>query len=103
MRRPDRGDIYPAAGYLAAEAAWTEGLEAEDLGDVLRSAMREEYAGASDAEMSDALENVLDAMSPAEAFNFGSALNQIGKSPSRLASDPAFIQVVRTAAPVAGD
>ena len=33
--------------------------------------------------MSDALENVLDSMSAAEAFNFGSALSQIGKSASK--------------------
>jgi hypothetical protein len=97
VRRLDRGDIYPAAGYLAAQGGWTEGLEAEDLADVLRSALSEEYADASDEEMGDALENVLDALSPAEALNFGSAL----KSASRLASDPTFIQAVRTAAPVA--
>jgi len=84
------------------ESGWHEGLEAEELADVLRSTMREEYADASDEEMGDALETVLDSMSPAEAFSFGSALNQIGKSASRLASDPAFIQVVRTAAPIAG-
>ena len=52
--------------------------------------MHEEYADASDEEMDDALANVLDAMSPAEAFNFGSALSQIGKSASQLVSDPAF-------------
>jgi hypothetical protein len=75
---------------------------AVDIVHVLRSTMREEYADASDEEMGDALENVLGAMSPAEALNFGSALNQIGKSANRLASDPAFIQAVRTAAPIAG-
>ena len=52
--------------------------------------------------MDDALENVLDSMSPAEAFNFGSALNQIGKSAGRLVSDPTFVPVVRTAVPIAG-
>ena len=93
---------YPAVGELMGESGWHEGLEAEELADVLRSTMREEYADASDEEMGDALETVLDSMSPAEAFSFGSALNQIGKSASRLASDPAFIQVVRTAAPIAG-
>jgi hypothetical protein len=98
MRHQDRRDIYPAVGYLAAEGGWTGGLEAEDVADVLRSALREEYADATDEEMGDALENVLDALSPAEALNFGSAL----KSASRLASDPTFVQVVRTAAPVAG-
>ena len=94
--------FYPAVGELTEESGWDEGLAAGELADVLHSTMREEYADASDEEMGDALENVLDSMSPAEAFNFGSALNQIGKSASRLASDPAFIQVVRTAAPIAG-
>ena len=102
MRRLDRGDIYPAVADLADESGWTEDLADEEFADVLRSTLREEYADSSDEEMADALENVLDAMTPAEAFNFGSALNQIGKSASRLASDPAFIQVARTAAPIAG-
>ena len=93
---------YPAAGAVLGEAAWVEALSAEELADVLRSSLREEYADASDAEMGDALENVLDSMSAAEAFNFGSALGQIGKSVTKLASDPAFAQIVRTAAPIAG-
>ena len=102
MSHLDSGVLYPAAGEQTSEYAWTEDLRTNELADVLRSAMREEYADASDEEMEDALENVLEAMSPAEAFNFGSALSQIGKSAGRLASDPAFIQVVRTAAPIAG-
>ena len=97
----DRGS-YPAAGTVLGEAAWVEALSPEELADVLRSSLREEYADASDAEMGDALENVLDSMSAAEAFNFGSALGQIGKSVTKLASDPAFAQIVRTAAPIAG-
>src|SRR5215469_10197180 len=102
VRRLDRGDISPTVGYLTAEASWADALEAEDLPDVLRSALREQYADASDAEMAEALDNVLDALSPAEAFNFGSALRQIGQSAGKLAADPTFQQVVRTAAPVAG-
>jgi hypothetical protein len=94
--------FYPAVGEMPGEYGWDEDLEAGELADVLRSTMREEYADASDEEMGDALESILDSMTPAEAFNFGSALNQIGKSASRLASDPAFVQVVRTAAPIAG-
>jgi hypothetical protein len=94
--------FYPAVGEMPGEYGWGEDLEAEELADVLRSTMREEYADASDEEMGDALESVLDSMTPAEAFNFGSALNQIGKSASRLASNPAFAQIVRTAAPIAG-
>jgi len=93
---------HPAVGAVLGEAAWVEALSPEELADVLRSSLREEYADASDAEMGDALENVLDSMSAAEAFNFGSALGQIGKSATKLASDPTFAQIVRTAAPIAG-
>lgn len=102
MRRPDDSGSYPVMGDLLYEAAWVEALSPEDLADVLRSSLRQEYAEASDEEMSDALENILDSMSAAEAVNFGSAFNKIGRSASRLASDPAFAQIVRVAAPIAG-
>ena len=94
--------FYPAVGEMQGGYGWGEDLEAEELADVLRSAMREEYADSSDEAMGDALGNILDSMTPAEGFNFMSALNQIGKSASRLASDPTFVQVMRTAAPIAG-
>ena len=102
MRRLDDYGRYPPVGALLGEAAWAETLSPEELADVLRSSLRTEYADASDAEMGDALENVLDSMSAAEAFNFGSALSTIGKGASRLAADPAFAQIVRSAAPMAG-
>jgi hypothetical protein len=102
VRRLDDSGGHPAVGSLLGEAACTENSSPEELADVLRSALRDEHADASDAEMGDALENVLDSMSAAEAFNFGSALSQIGKSASKLAADPAFAQIVRTAAPIAG-
>jgi hypothetical protein len=102
MEPLDRDGIYLGVGVLQEGASWAEALEAEEFGDVLRSAMREEYADASVEEMGDALVNVLDSMSPAEAFNFSSALNRIGKSASRLTSDPTFMQIARTAAPMAG-
>jgi hypothetical protein len=89
-------------GTLTGEMAWADVMGAEEMADVLRSTLREEYANARDEEMGDALENVLDSMSAAEAFSFGSALKQIGNSAGKLASDPAFAQIVRTAAPIAG-
>lgn len=101
MRRLDDSGRYPA-GSLLGDVAWTEALGPGELADVFRSSLREEYADASDEEMGDAVETILDSMSAAEAFNFGSALSQIGKSASKLASDPAFAQIVRTAAPIAG-
>ena len=102
MRDLDGGIRYPTAGTVAGEMAWADVMSPEEVADVLRSALREEYEDASDEEIADALENVLDSMSAAEGFNFGSALKQIGNSAGKLASDPAFAQIVRTAAPIAG-
>ena len=102
MRYLDRGVVYPDVDELRASPAgrgsWTPRSSPMSCGLRCARSMRTRTMRS----MGDALENVLEAMSPAEAFNFGSALNQIGKSASRLASDPAFIQVVRTAAPIAG-
>lgn len=102
MRRLDESDGYPPVDAFSGEADWIEGLDAEELADVLRSTLHERYADASDDEVEDALANVMDSLSPAEAFNFGSALNQIGKSASRVVSDPAFVSVAGTALPVLG-
>jgi hypothetical protein len=100
MRGFDRG--YPSVSQLTGESGWSGDLRSEELADVLRSSLRAEYADASDEELRDALEDIFDAMSPAEEFSFGAALSQAGKSFIRLAADPTFRQVVRTAAPIAG-
>jgi hypothetical protein len=94
----DESYLYPAVG----EAEWTEGLDAEQLTEVLRSTLHEDYADASDDEVEDALAGVLDSMSAAEAFNFASALNRIGKGAGQLISDPALASVAQTALPVLG-
>ncbi|WP_433379077.1 hypothetical protein ACQPZX_12840 [Actinoplanes sp. CA-142083] len=70
--------------------------------DVLRQALREDFADADDEELEDALAEMVAGMDPAEAFNFAKALNQIGHSAGQLLSDPAVASVVRTAAPIAG-
>jgi hypothetical protein len=41
-------------------------------------------------------------LSAAEAFNFASAIDRIGKGTSQLVSDPAFVSVAHTALPVLG-
>jgi hypothetical protein len=103
VRRLDDSRSYPAVGTLLGEAAaWSDGLSPGELADAFRSALSEAYAEASDAEVSDALENVLDSMSAAEGFSLGSALSGIVKSASKVVSDPVFGQIVRTAAPIAG-
>jgi hypothetical protein len=79
-----------------------EDLEPFRLSDGLRQALREDYGAASDEEMEDALESMLESLSPAESFNFASAINQIGRSAGQVLSDPTFGAVARTALPVAG-
>jgi hypothetical protein len=100
VRYLDEGEFYP--GAFADEDSWTEDLDAADLTYALRSALSEDYAEASDEEIGDALANVLDSMSAAEAFNFGSALNRIGKGASQLVSDPTFAAIAQTALPIIG-
>jgi hypothetical protein len=100
VRRLDGDSSYPVANDLALEAEWAEGLGAEGLADALRSAVREEYANASSEEMRNALEAIMGSMTAAEAFNFKSALDRMGKSAGRVLSDPTFIQVASTAAPI---
>jgi hypothetical protein len=98
----DRDGRYLLVSELMGESAWPDDLPATEPADALRSALRAEYAHASDAELTGAVETVLEAMSPAEALNFGAALDQIGKSANRLAADPALQQMAGTAAPIAG-
>jgi hypothetical protein len=98
----DPGAIDPPWDDLAESDGWSEELEAEDFGGALRSSLREEYADASDEEMDDAVVSVLGSMSPAEGFNFASALNRIGKSASQLVSDPTFASIAGTALPILG-
>jgi hypothetical protein len=82
--------------------AWDEELydESADLAQVLRGALRDDYAGAADAEMEDALDAVLDAMSPAEAFSFRNALRQIERGASRALANPMVSQALKTALPL---
>jgi hypothetical protein len=89
--------------YSASDVAdWADGPDTADLADALRSALDEGYADASGEAMDDALANVLDSMSPAEGFNFASALNRISKGAGQLVSDPTFAAVAQTALPIIG-
>jgi len=86
--------------YFSPDVDWAEGPDTAELAEALRSALDEGYAEASDEAMDDALANVLDSMSPAEGFNFASALNRISKSAGQLISDPTFVAVAQTALPI---
>jgi hypothetical protein len=102
VRHRDDGGSYRGADALAEEDAWAAALAAHERAEALRSAMRDEYADASAAEMSDALEAVLGSMSPAEALSVSRVLDQMSKGAANLVKDPAFIQVARAALPIAG-
>jgi hypothetical protein len=101
VRRLNESGTYPAAGIRTSRAAWAAGMD-EQLADVLRSALHDRYADASDEEMDEALANVLDSMSPAEASDFASALHRIGRGVSQVISDPAFSSIAQTALPILG-
>jgi hypothetical protein len=73
-----------------------------DLGEVLREALREDYADAPAEEIEDALANVFELMTPAESFNFAKALRQVEKGASQVLADPAVGQIATTALPLAG-
>jgi hypothetical protein len=89
--------------YLTvAPPAWRTEPELQDLADGLRSALRDEYADAGDQEMQDAVTSMLGSLSPAEAFSFGSVLNQLSKGAGQVLKDPTFKAVAGTALPLAG-
>lgn len=73
-----------------------------DLSDVLREALSEEFGDATPDDLDDALLNMLESMSAAEAFNFTKAMQQIQKGAATVLADPKFGSVVRTALPAAG-
>ncbi len=98
----EAGGAYQGTWELAEEDAWASDQADAEIADALRSALRDEYADADDADLVDAATDMMSAMSPAEAFNFGAALSQIGKSAGRLAADPTFASIARTVAPAAG-
>ncbi len=90
------------SGDFGAEPGWNEGPRAAELAEGLRSALRDEYAGAGEYEMQEAVDALMDAMSPAEAFNFGSALGRIAQDAGKFLSNPAVASVAGAALPVLG-
>lgn len=91
---------YEFADWSDEGTDWLD--ESADLAEALRESLDYEYADASPDEMGDALANVLESMSPAEAFNFTKALKQIQRGAGNVLSDPAFGQVTGNVLPIAG-
>lgn len=68
----------------------------------MRMVLSDAYWGASDAQIEDALAEVMGVMSPAEAFDFGTTLNQIARGAGHALSDPKAAAIARTVLPLAG-
>ncbi|HEY3260140.1 MAG TPA: hypothetical protein VGJ95_07700 [Pseudonocardiaceae bacterium] len=83
-----------------SEDDWDE--EWPRLAGVLGDALHERYAGADPEELAEALDNVLDSMSAAEAASFTNALKQIERASGRLLADPAVGRIAGTALPLGG-
>lgn len=79
---------------------WVDELPA--YGEVLRSALREDLADVDGESLEEAVTSVFDDLSPAESFNFGKALQQLGQTAASAVSDPRVAQIVGTALPIAG-
>ena len=75
--------------------------ESIELAETLRDVLTEDYVDADPEGVEDALADMLDSMSAAEAFNFTKALKQIQRTAGTVVSDPAFGRLAGTALPVA--
>ncbi|WP_066370352.1 hypothetical protein [Herbidospora mongoliensis] len=73
-----------------------------DLGEVLRESLVDDYDNASPEEMDEALLNIFDSMTAAEALSLGSALSRIEKGAAQTLAIPAFGQLAKTSLPIAG-
>ena len=103
QRVDDLAEYWP--DELADDWAHAETWAGEDWADpgmahVLREALHEDYSHADAEAYDDALEAVLDGMSAAEAFSFGTALRQIERGASQAVANPIVGQIAQTALPV---
>lgn len=80
----------------------SEAPPGDALADALAEALSDSYADATPEELDDAVTEILESLSPAEAFGFTKALQQIGRGASSITSDPAFARVAASVLPVAG-
>lgn len=75
---------------------------ADGLGEALAEVLSDDYAMATPEDLDLAVADVLDELSPAEAFGLGKALRQLGSGAGKLVSDPAFAQIAGKVLPTAG-
>ena len=92
----DADELEPAefGGDLDQDLAW---------GDSLRAALSPELAEIASADEVEALiADMMESLTPAEAFNLGKALTGIQKGAASVLSDPMVGKIAQTALPLAG-
>ncbi|WP_116948897.1 hypothetical protein [Jiangella endophytica] len=86
---------------MSIDAHDLDWVDADVLGEALAEVLSDDYAAAAPEDLELAVADVLDELSPAEAFGFGKALRQLGSGAGRLVADPAFAQIAGKVLPVA--
>jgi len=86
-------EIWDSDGWEAGSA---------ELADVLRDVLSDDYSHADAEAIDDALGEIMDSLSAAEAFNFAKAFKQIQKSAKKFGVDKVLGQVAGVALPIAG-
>jgi len=76
--------------------------DSPELAETLREVLHDRYQGAAPEELEEVLFDVLESMGPAEGFNFGNVLRQIGTAGEKVLKDPTVGQIAGTVLPVAG-
>lgn len=74
----------------------------EAVAEALSEVLHEDYSNASPEQLEEALYNMWETMTPAEAFNFKKILRTVKKAGQSVLRDPAVGQIAKTALPIAG-
>lgn len=69
--------------------------------EVLLDALNEAYGDADDKELDEAVTEMLESVSPAEAYGLAKAITQIGRGAGTITSDPTFGRIAATVLPAA--
>ncbi|MCP4470113.1 MAG: hypothetical protein GY815_05420 [Gammaproteobacteria bacterium] len=111
MIRDDLDLEEDAAYFLDDEEGWssdfaefeTDLLEDPDvLAEALSVVLHEDYTDATAEQLQQALSNIRETMTPAEAFNFNKVLRSVSKAGQSMLKNPVAGQIAKTALPIAG-
>ena len=102
---PETEEYYSFDEDKFEEELDIEALEYEETMEMvegLREVLSEEYKDLDNEEMQEMLYDILESMSPAEAFNFGNILKTVAKGAGSILSNPSTSKTLKTILPVAG-